>query len=440
VVLLAACAIEGQSQTTAVSPPLAYVRRLALAPVQLTAPADVPLPARPAGKDKAALARWERRRRDQEKQGQRRQLLLVLVEQAVRERLGRLTGLTVVTGGEEGRALSFGPPDKQDQPMPEAATVAQYAQRVQAEAVLVLSIRKMGGSGGLQREEWLSIVGNLFLKSRGGFLPPFYAYGQARAMAPLLRKLTPKDDELLLRKAVDQAAHQIAHFLDTGVEHPFAREVRIAILPADTPSRVEKRRVEALVEQEVGPPELSTARTVVVTGEKAETVLVAVPSLKRQSDVLLQPELGPVAQLVDQVEIQAALAAARLGTADLWGKDGPNKDIVVRLADRLRADYVFVSRITDLDITDISGSPSDEKSSTGIVRKAEAFVEAALFSVKERRVVWHDEGQGGTVAHTEVVRGRSRLRTEEQCTADAARTAYGYLCFRFDDFRSKFER
>jgi hypothetical protein len=420
--------------------PLAYVRRLAVAPVFVDVPADPALPPKPPKADKAGVARWERRRQEREKRDQRRFLLPMLVEQTVRERLTRLSGISVIGEGQAGAAPSVWATDLKGVSIPDRQALARHAELMEADAVLALSVGRFGGSGGLQREEWLSATGYLFVKERPGLLGPFRAYGLTRAVAPLIRKLTQKDDETLLRDAAAQAARQVVHFLDTGVEPPFAREVRVAIVPAALPDRVEKRSVEATPEQGIGAPELSTARPMAAPGDKGETVLVAIASLKRQGDVLLQPEIGPVAKVLEPAEITAALGSLGLDSSDLWKRDGVVGDAVARLAGKLQADYVFVSRLRDLDVTDTLEPATASSPTVGLERRADASVEAALFSVAAGRIVWHEEGQGGTVARREVVGGRPRLRSVEQCAVDAARTAYAHLRYRFEEFRRTFER
>src|SRR5205807_182723 len=126
----------------------------------------------------------------------------------------------------------------------------------------------------------------------------------------------------------------------------------------------------------------------------------------------------------------------------LWNEDGaPDRAVLRRLAVRLKADYIFLSRIRDVALEEESiDVPDGAERAAGISRKADVTVIGALYSTTDDRIIWQDVVEGGTVARTEYVRHRPRIRTDEQAVMDAAHTAYAYLGYSFDEFRRRYYR
>jgi hypothetical protein len=171
-------------------------------------------------------------------------------------------------------------------------------------------------------------------------------------------------------------------------------------------------------------------------------VKIRLPSLLRQDDVLFQPELGPISDTVDAEDCRNALEELGLTLKDLWAEKGaPNPEKLEAISGRLKADYIFVSRIHRIELSDSPYEVMDGfKPVPGLERRATVHVSAALYRKSDKQILWIDKSEGGTIAHTEYVRNHPRLRTDEQCVLDAARTAYAHLRYSFDEYRRKFER
>ena len=135
-----------------------------------------------------------------------------------------------------------------------------------------------------------------------------------------------------------------------------------------------------------------------------------------------------------QKDPEAAMRALAFTATGLWGADGePDVTRVLQLARRLRAGFVFVTRLAEASLR--------QEEADGAARKrATAEVDGRLIRVSDGEVIWRDRATGGSAARTEYVRNEARIRSDEQCLSDAARTAYAHLRFAFDVFRRRFEQ
>jgi hypothetical protein len=400
--------------------PLRYIRRIAVAPAALTTMPDAPLPPRPPTPAHRRLQQWLQQR-------QLRETLTELREEARRQlpaallaKLSQLSGITVIAPAADPAPPVWQEPAERSarsSPKPSEESMAAYARSAQADAALVVAIDRFGLRSGMEREVWLQVVAYL-TPAEGAARGPFFAVGRGRAMRKLIGRGYGKDDSQLVRESCQQAARQLTLTLETGRESPLARSARIAILPAAAPDAVQR-----------------------VTAGETDVVLVPLPSLLRQADVFLQPELTPVAQLLENGDVRAAMRALGLQPKDLWSDGQPDREQLARIARHLCADYLFVSRITALDLTQsvvsvmVSGQAQE-----GVERRAEAEAEAILLRCEDGAILWRDRLVGTAASRTEYVRHKPRILTEEQTTVDAVRVAYAYLRLSFEEYRRRFER
>lgn len=412
--------------------PLAYVRRLALPPVRLTTRPDVPLaPQKPlTGKDALDPKRVARHNAARQAQiagriefVQLRDAAVLDLQTALQKRLEHVAGLEVVPIAE----------------VPPAATpMRQTAQEHSADAVLVVSVDRFGTRAGAERQVWLRAVAH-FAPSReqGGlsstFRNSFFVYGRATAVRRMLGKGYQKNDQVLRQEACRQASAQLVHLLTTGEEPPLARDERVGIVPTALPKQFFKQ--------------------VVTEDERGQPTAIPVPTLARHADVFLQPELGPTTALEEPDEMDAALRALKLRPEDFWTPDGnPMPDRVRLLAEKLSLDYVFLSRVNEIALTERAVTVTvfvretatnlrrAEIEMPGQERHAAAEVEALLLRVADGKVVWRDRREGTTTTRTEYVRQQPRLRGEEPCLLDAIRTAFAQLRFGFEEYKKRFEK
>lgn len=354
-------------------------------------------------------------------------------EQAINARLSRLAGMTLVTGAAKQapvvwRELQPSLPELHGTPIVARRKnedfillghLAEFARVSGANAGLAIVMDRMGTRSGIEREVWLRVVAYLIPAENSTLRGPYHAYGWAKSARRFFRRGYQKTDTQLAQEAALQAARQLAHVLETGEEAPFARDGRVAIVPADVPQEIRKRDENS-----------------------GETLLMAFPSLIRQRDVLLQLDIVPFAEIGDSDDVKDALRALRLTPAEFWDLNGrPVLETVRKFAEKLDADYVLLSRIRHLELAERRVAVKDAgQLREGIERRAEAEVEGAIVRMSDESVIWQDRVLGSTVARTEYVRHEPRLRTEEQTTSDAVRTAYAYLRFSFDSYRRRFER
>jgi hypothetical protein len=422
---------DNQTQPSPV--PLAYVRRLLVLPVAMVAPTDAPLPPRPPVWDKKAIRLWEERRKARESFVQLRMEAVRQVEVAILARLRQLTGINLVSGTMAHASAVWHKlqqePNKpfqtpiviqlQDKDYIQPSLLAEVAHSAEVDASLALIVDRFGTHSGLEKEVRLRIVAYLMPAERATLRGPFYVYGWAKSARQFFRRGYQKTDEQLAREASVQVARQLAHVLETGEEPPFTRDERVAIVPAYVPQEIHKQ-----------------------TENRGETFPIPIPSLIRQSDVLLQLDIGPFAEICDPDEVKGVLRSQRRTPMDFWSIEGrPDPEPAKELAQKLRAEYVLLSRIRHLELIEShvvvqeAGQPRK-----GIERRAEAEVEGAILRIADAKVIWQDRVVGATTARTEYVRHEPRLRTDEQTVLDAVRTAYAYLRFSFDSYRRKFER
>jgi len=324
-----------------------------------------------------------------------------------------MPGLTVVPAGQEvAPALADAKPDRRT-----VEAAATYARAAGADAVALAAINRSGARTALDRTVWLRAVA-LVVRSNGEGAPgEAYAYGAASTRRRLfLAGDFVKDDAALLREAAQQAARELAHALETGHERFGSRDARIAVLPAIVPTEAHR----------VGP-----------RGEPLTPI--PVPAVARSADVLLQPEIPFVADLLSAE--RCASVAVRLGVELTAGAPLPDAGTLLRVAQELGADYVFASRVDRIVIADRPYEILIERSQrTGTERTSTATAEAVLFRASDGAVVWRHSAEGATTARTEIVRGRDKLRGEGRCAMDAVRAAYAYLCFDFAEFLRRSER
>jgi hypothetical protein len=246
--------------------------------------------------------------------------------------------------------------------------------------------------------------------------------GRARATRKLIGKGLSRTDDELVSQAALQACGQLVREMRTGERSPFVAGGRVAIVRATVPEEIEK--------------------VMAGDGPGSVTQPVQLRSLVRQSDVLLQSDLPPTTEVLDSDETDSALRSIGAAPSDFWGPSGLARvDLVRRLAAHLRADYVFLSLVREVAAEESpAASPDGGVKRPGIERKVDVTATGALYSVAQDRIIWQDTVEGGTIAKTEYVRHKPRIRSDEQAVMDAVHTAYAYLRYSFDEFHRRYFR
>lgn len=406
--------------------PLAYVRSLVAVPVILATQDDPAPPQEPSAAKKKEHAQWLARMKAREEFSGLRKLGRDALDLELSERLRQVRGITLTRASaaltENGRA-----------PVADTNFVRLITSRNGADACLITRIDHFNRNTGLEREIWLRAVGWLWRADEQGGMDsargPFFAIGRAVAGRRLLRGGFSKTDDELVRQAATQAAQRLSGELETGRTPLFMDDCRVAVLPAVIPLSLDKT-VEA------APDDSAPA------GRPPQSFTLTLGSLVRQRDVLFQPETSPTAIRVGVDESLLAMTSAGLQASDIWTARGaPDLELLARIADVTNARYVFASRIRDISLTD---SPELAKDAgelrTAVRRQADVEVEGLLYGAREKALIWRDTVEGGTIAITEYVRHQPRLRSDEQCLADAARTAYAHLRSSFDEYKRRYDR
>ncbi len=434
--------------------PLAYVRTLSVAPVVLMTPADPPLPVEPARTDKKRTAQWKARRKAREAMVRQRQSALTAFSAALQTRLSMDTAIRLESATAESisgdMVAALRDSIRSSNPKEElhsetraklAAKMAQVALAQHSDAFLLVTVDRFGTNKGIEKELWIRSTTWLCTPggSRGPELNgPFFALGRSSTGRKLVGKGFAREDESLAREAADQAAKRLVNTLRTGSTTLFSENCRCAIVPAHLPATLAKR-YEMTDEHVNG---TASNNTSINTSHDNGTGNVALSSVFRQRDVLFQPESSPVTEISDRRDVEQALSSLSLQPGDFWEDGGvPSISRLQALAAILRCDYIFVSRVVGIDLVESPVVANDlGQPKAGVARSAEAEVEGLLFSARKAMVLWRDKLTGGTIARTEYVRHRPRIRTDEQCVADAVITAYAYLRSSFKEYRRKLDQ
>ncbi len=306
-----------------------------------------------------------------------------------------------------GEAPVWVPERETGRPSPDVLAARRLARETGADACVCVAVDRAGVRDALFRELWIRAIVWVVPADEGKVRGPVFALAVARTAPRLLGRGHMRADDELADEAASACAGQAYGALDRGEQSPFAEDVRVAILPADMPDNIEVRSALGRV-----------------------LYLLPGAALSRQSDVLFQPEVGPIADLSSREEVRGAMEAAGVDEAELWRGGDLDNDAVADLGRRLTADYVFCSRAQSVSLMpDLS-----EADDTAVGEVAEAIVELALLRVADGAIVWRSI-QSGTARNTMYApSGSKRVRTREQCVLDAAVTAYAYGRFSLEDW------
>jgi hypothetical protein len=178
-----------------------------------------------------------------------------------------------------------------------------------------------------------------------------------------------------------------------------------------------------------------------IDGKGSETTVSAGLTV-RMADVLFQPGLTPMVEKIDESEIVGAMRKLTLSNDDMWSSsETVSASAAASLGAVLRADYLFVSRIDEMQLTQRPavihqfGQVRD-----GLEVQAECEVTGAFVRTSDARILWTDRVIGSSTARTQFTRHGPRIRRDEQCLADAARVGYAWLRSSFENYKRRFEK
>jgi hypothetical protein len=318
----------------------------------------------------------------------------VQLDTALRDALPRLRGIllapertVVVWPSEPGSG-------KQTVPAEDAQRLGNGAG---CDAAILVAVDRFGVRTAFVREMWLRAVAYVVVARNGEVRGPIYAVGQARTAPRLVRPGFMRPDSDLLSDTVADACARLIRGLDKGDTAPFAADVRVAVLPAAVPARAD----------------IADASGRVIGG-------IEVGAMARQADVLFQPDVGPIAEIVEPARIKTTMAAMQMTSDVLWKAAGPDVQAVSQVGDALRAEYVFVSRARASTL----GRFEAEDGAESVGDVAETLADFALVLVSEQRVLWRASCTGTARSHINTPEGTRRIRTREQCVMDSVVSAF----------------
>ncbi len=399
--------------------PIAYVRKLLLAPLAIAPNIRSPLMVG----EKKRLPTREIQRRELNfirLENQCRQKLIAKILSAL-SKIPYLTTIPINFTGDRpptaNPANGWKSAPVGDYLDPDPAQLLAEAKRKGADAVCAMAISRFETKSASQRT--LAVQLKIYLarprskhlirlctlSGAGSTYHKFFASGYQRS------------DESLLNEAVNRVLSQLKQLLLTGIEPNFTQSGAIAYLPAVIP------QFGHLYEPSASAPARLPLNT-----------------LARTSDVLFLPDLGPFLTTIKPRLVRDTMLKLDLRPTDLWlDATHPNTELVTELAQQLGCDYLVVARVDHIEVEQrpiqAQGQPTDQPR---LMRHASARMTAAILN-SSGKVIWRDDERGTTTSRTDYVRNHPRIRTINQCVADAVRDAAGRLLYWLDDFRNKGE-
>ena len=250
--------------------------------------------------------------------------------------------------------------------------------------------------------------------------------GASSSERVIFRSRYKKKQEDCLRDAAQQAANYLMHALRTGEFNPFMRPAdRLAIAPVLSPVQADK---------------------LIFTPSGRRVQPVAVRDLAQDVSALFTPDLLPLTadRIVDASEVKEALAKSsqnaerQKSEAVLWTADhGPDMPRVLTLARGLHVDYILLTRINDIELSEGQAGPallaSSGPTAEPLEQSANVDASAILVRVSDGVLLWQDRGS----AIMKSVNGH--IQNYRGLIHDATRFALLELQRRLRLYRAKFE-
>lgn len=333
------------------------------------------------------------------------------VARQLSERLPEIRGISVVSGPAE-------PPRRMMEPLsygmrPSEPTVAELltsADKLGADTVLITHLHPLRQHSGIESELAVRLTCWVASRREPALRGPFHSVGWARTLRAF--KATAKTDDQLAAGAAQKAASMLLASLETGAAFPLASPLKVGVIGASVQTVLQKR-----------------------FEGRMEAASVILPSLQRQRDVLLQPDMGPFIDMLEADDFEKLLQRDGLDERSMWRNGLPDSENIRRAARVGGVDFVFISRVIETDLSDLLGADAKV-----MIRRAVLSSEACLLNGATGAVVWRAVGQGSATSRREEIRGRVRLATEDQVVIDAARMAYASLRVQYDVWRQGFEK
>lgn len=259
--------------------------------------------------------------------------------------------------------------------------------------------------------------------------------GASSSERGLFRSQYKKKQEDCIRDAAQQAANLLMYSLRTGELIPFMRaNDRLAIAPVLAPAQADK---------------------LLFTPAGRRVQPVAVRDLAEDVSPLFTPDLLPLTadRIVDASEVKEALAghgqeldkpngrqneSRQKNEAVLWTVDhGPDMPHVLTLARKLRVDYILLTRISDIELSEGQAGPAllsaSGPTAEPLERSANVEAAAVLVRVSDGVLLWQDRGSAITKSVS------SRPQNYPSLIHDATRFALIELQRRLRRYRAGFE-
>ena len=249
--------------------------------------------------------------------------------------------------------------------------------------------------------------------------------GTAIADRVLFHKQYQKSQGDLIRDASLQAITLLAHALRVGEQAPFMHPSdRVAVTPVLIPASADELIFTA-----------------------AGRRVVPAPLADNHTDIsaLFLPDLLPVAseRIVGEEEVRAALAAQGLRESGLWAdEDHPASARVQSLGRKLRAQYMLLTRVTDVELSasEVGGTIA-AVNTLAVEQGRSARVEAsgALMRVEDGALLWRDRVTATMTASPRTA-AAPKSQSNQALTHDAIHFALVELQRRLRRYRSTFAK
>lgn len=349
--------------------PLAYVRRVAMPPVTVGPSLSGLTDVRPKQAEEETRVREFAAKAAQ------------IVTEDLQRRIAR-SGVSVITVSDgrdvpqDGRAPGF-------------------------DAKVTVALDRLRFRTDFSREVWIRLRCDVTYTDENRPTVTAYAVGTARAAPRLVARGFFRSDEVLVAEAAGVASANLYRSLDKGYTSPLHGEQLIGIAPVA-----------------VSPEDVISWQT------------GGVATVRRMADVLLQPDLGPLAVVLPAADVIPVLQALRIQPEWLWRGLRPNVPPVVRLGVALGADLIVLGRLVSLTSGRPSGGRGDPNGGEGV----RARVAVAIVNVGEQSVVYSTKCSGEAMTALRTKSGSVAVRRPEQAVLDAVLDAFGAATRRLQEW------
>ena len=250
----------------------------------------------------------------------------------------------------------------------------------------------------------------------------------------------PKSISQQVHESILKATHIVINQLFKDSQIPFLnQQERVVITPVSAPVRA-----DALVFTDTG----------------RQVIPGALKTLSPDLSAIFKPDLLPLtnSSFVSVSEFTMALSSLHLEQDALWlENDTPNIEVILAVGAKLKADWLLVARVADVELSSAPSEESPEGSRKAMVsehnsregvkrksfqvsREARAVANGALIRISDGKILWQDRTVASMSSSNVSVANPKDFSSAKRLATDATRFSLLQLQRHFNLYRRQFER